>query len=64
MTYVLDACALIALIKGEEGAIAVQNFIDQAIDGEITNVNNLRETKKRKEDKMEIKGARMKKNWK
>ncbi|GHU18477.1 hypothetical protein FACS1894163_10510 [Spirochaetia bacterium] len=36
MTYVLDACALIALIKAEEGADAVQHLIEQAINEEIT----------------------------
>jgi predicted nucleic acid-binding protein len=36
MTYVLDACALIALIKDEEGADAVQHLIEQAINEEIT----------------------------
>ncbi|GHT87092.1 hypothetical protein FACS1894137_13670 [Spirochaetia bacterium] len=41
MIYVLDACALIALIKEEPGAGVVQNLIDQAIDGEITLCMNM-----------------------
>ncbi|GHV77623.1 hypothetical protein AGMMS49942_24440 [Spirochaetia bacterium] len=36
MIYVLDACAVVALIKGEPGAGIIQNMIDQAIEGEIT----------------------------
>jgi len=35
MTYVLDACALVALINGEEGAGAVDNLFQQAVKGEI-----------------------------
>jgi len=35
MTYVLDACALVALINGEEGAQAVDNLFQQAVKGEI-----------------------------
>jgi predicted nucleic acid-binding protein len=34
MTYVLDACALVAYIKEEDGAATVQNLIDQAVDEE------------------------------
>jgi predicted nucleic acid-binding protein len=34
MTYVLDACAMIALMKGENGAEAVDNLFQQAVQGE------------------------------
>jgi len=33
--YVLDACAMIALLNGEEGADAVNNLFQQAVKGEI-----------------------------
>ncbi|GHV81232.1 hypothetical protein AGMMS49944_30230 [Spirochaetia bacterium] len=36
MIYVLDACAVVALIKEEPGAGIIQNMIDQTIEGEIT----------------------------
>ncbi|GHV60664.1 hypothetical protein AGMMS49587_02740 [Spirochaetia bacterium] len=41
MIYVLDACAIIALIKEEPGAGVIQNLIEQAIDGEITLCMNM-----------------------
>jgi PIN domain nuclease of toxin-antitoxin system len=31
--YVLDACALVAVLKGENGAEAVDNFFQQAVRG-------------------------------
>jgi PIN domain nuclease of toxin-antitoxin system len=36
MIYILDACALIALLNEEPGADVVQNFITEAIDGKIS----------------------------
>jgi len=33
--YVLDACALIAILKGENGAEAVDNFFQQAARGDV-----------------------------
>jgi predicted nucleic acid-binding protein len=36
MNYVLDACALIALLDEEEGADIVQDIITKAIDGDVT----------------------------
>jgi len=33
--YVLDACAMVALLNGEEGADAVNNLFQQAIKGEV-----------------------------
>jgi len=45
-SYVLDACALVALLKGEDGAEEVDNLFQQAIDGKIElfiNVVNLME---------------------
>ena len=35
-TYVLDACALIATIKGEEGAVAVAELYEEVERGEAT----------------------------
>jgi len=35
MTYVLDACAMVALINGEEGAEAVDNLFQKAVKNEI-----------------------------
>jgi len=35
MTYVLDACAMVALLNGEKGAEAVDNLFRQAVNGEI-----------------------------
>ena len=35
-SYVLDACALIAVINSEEGAEAVDNLFQQAYKGEVT----------------------------
>jgi len=32
--YVLDACALVAVLKGENGAEAVDNFFQQAVRGD------------------------------
>ena len=34
--YILDACALIALLAGEPGAENVKKIIQDAIDGDIT----------------------------
>ena len=34
-SYVLDACAMVALLNGEEGADAVNNLFQQADKGEI-----------------------------
>ena len=39
-SYILDACALIAAIKQEEGAIAVANLYEDAIKGEIKLIIN------------------------
>jgi PIN domain nuclease of toxin-antitoxin system len=36
MTYVFDACALIALLKGEEGKDKINALFQQAYTGEIT----------------------------
>ena len=36
MNYVLDACALIALLDEEEGVDIVQDIITKAIDGDVT----------------------------
>ena len=33
--YVLDACAMVALLNGEEGSDAVNNLFQQAVKGEI-----------------------------
>ena len=33
--YILDACALIALLAGEHGAENVKKIIQEAIDGKI-----------------------------
>ena len=35
-TYILDACALIALLAGEHGAENVKKIIQDAVDGNIT----------------------------
>ena len=35
-TYVLDACALIAAIKQEEGALVVAELYEEAIRGDVT----------------------------
>jgi len=35
MTYILDACVLVALIDREEGADAVDNLFQQAVRGQI-----------------------------
>jgi len=35
-TFVLDACALIALLAGEHGAENVKKIIQDAVDGDIT----------------------------
>ena len=34
--FILDACALIALLAGEKGAEKVRDIIQDAIDGKIT----------------------------
>jgi PIN domain nuclease of toxin-antitoxin system len=36
MTYILDACALIALINKEPGGDKVKDLLEQASAGEIT----------------------------
>jgi len=35
-TYILDACALIAVLAGESGAENVKKIIQEAIDGNVT----------------------------
>ena len=35
-TFILDACALIALLAGEPGAENVKKIIQDAVDGDIT----------------------------
>jgi len=35
-TFILDACALIALLAGEHGAESVKKIIQNAVDGDIT----------------------------
>jgi len=35
-TFILDACALIALLAGEHGAEGVKKIIQDAVDGDIT----------------------------
>jgi len=40
MTYVLDASAIIALLKNEEGADVIDSLLVQAADGECTVIMN------------------------
>jgi len=38
--YILDACAVLAFLNGEEGATVVRRLLDQAKDNEITLIMN------------------------
>jgi len=39
--YILDACAVIAFLNGEEGAAIVRRLLDQAKENEITLIMKL-----------------------